>query len=144
MKFWFKKKQDFQQTLARFNKRAIIVHQGLPENWLPELFKQAGGGGIFRVDIRLQNNHKPTPLEQFIHTHILPLNKALPCFVFIQDNHIFVRHLRRGDGLMHPSELTFLFNEITYRFHYQLDSSDNFRVTTGLDLNANTIDFELE
>lgn len=139
---WFRKNRSLSQQdfLRRFDQRTFLVHKGFPSDWLPELLKQAGGGAHIRIDLRLQDNSRPTDTERFIHTHIKPLPAAVPCLILLNQDSIFVRRLIRSEQWMHAAETGDLLNEITQRFHYKLHfRPDTVEIITGLDLNQNEI-----
>ncbi|MDH5544119.1 MAG: hypothetical protein OEZ43_00915 [Gammaproteobacteria bacterium] len=104
----------------RFNGRTLIVHSGFPESWLKELLRQPGGGGYFRIDIRVQSDDRPSPVEKFVHDQLLPLELPLPFMAKIDYDNVYLRHLTRNDELVDPSEVGMIYTEIETRYHIRL------------------------
>lgn len=106
--------------LARYVNRTVIVHAGLPSDWLAELLKEPGGAGHFRFDVRRPPGRRPTPIEWIVHRHVLPLGLPLPLILEVREDAVRVRHLRRGGRLLLPSEISWLLDEIGVRHHARL------------------------
>ena len=104
----------------RFNGRTLIVHSGFPENWLKDLLKQPGGGGYFRIDLRVQTNDRPSPVEKFVQDQLLPLELPVPFMAKIDYDNVYLRHLTRNGELVNPSEVGMMHSEIESRYHIRL------------------------
>jgi hypothetical protein len=119
--------------LERYAGRALIVHEGFPAEWLEELLKQPGGGGYFRIDIRSLERRRPSPVEWVVAEHILPLSLPLPLFVQVRDRSLRLRHLTRGDTVVHPSEILWFLDELETRYHARLEAEgDGFAAHLGI------------
>ncbi|ACL74309.1 hypothetical protein Tgr7_3241 [Thioalkalivibrio sulfidiphilus HL-EbGr7] len=127
-----------QQFLERFTGRTLIVHEGFPPEWLEELLKQPGGGGHFRLDVRQINVRKPSPIEWFVREHVLPLGLPLPLLVRVSPPELRVRHLRRGNHAVHPSEIQWFLEELDTRAHATLRVTDTgFTAEPGIPVSDN-------
>lgn len=115
----------------RFENRGIIAHRGFPDQWLTELLKQPGGGGYFRLDLRLISaSGRQTPLEWLTRTHLLPIGIPVPFFIKIRSKNIWIRHLLNNEFIIHPTELYWLTEEIENRYHACLQVTDGHLSTT--------------
>lgn len=103
--------------LKRYQSRSLILHGGLPPNWLGELLKQPGGGGYFRIDVRTFGSGHPPPVEWVISKYILPLELPIPLLIQVDSAQLYLRHLLRRDKPVHPSEILWFLEEIGQRHH---------------------------
>ncbi len=131
------------QFFERFAGRSIIVHRGFQGDWLARLLKLPGGGAYFRLDLR-QAHGRPSPLEQVVQEHVLPLQLPLPLVLRVEADQVLVRHLTRADGrVLDPSEVGWILDEIPTRHHARLRRQDaGLRVESGLDVADNRIDYD--
>ncbi|OOG23981.1 hypothetical protein B1C78_09710 [Thioalkalivibrio denitrificans] len=124
MRFFLRRRQGpkwlRQQFLDRFMGRTLIVHRGLPPEWLDELLKQPGGGGHFRIDARRVDQKHPTPIEWFVRDHVLPLALPMPVLVQVGQGFILLRHLTRNEQPVHPGEIRWFLDEMDTRHHMRL------------------------
>lgn len=139
---YFKTTPERQLRLfrERFSGRNLICHAGFEENWLEELLKQPGGGGHFRLDVRPLPSPRPTPIEWFVQSHILPLGVPLPTFIRLEAGRAMIRHLRRGDHVVHPSEIAWFLEELEWRHHVRIDlgeTPEDIRVHPGIPISDN-------
>ncbi len=127
----------------RFAGRVILVHEGFPPLWLEELLKQGGGAGYFRLDWRQCRERPETELERFIHEHVLPLECPLPVIMRVEKDAILLRHLRRGEGWLLPSDMSWLLAELADRHHFRLEKEGE-KLTTkaGIPLTDNEINYD--
>ena len=140
----FRRRHNTSKTVKqRFSGRSLIVHSGFPEQWLKELLKQPGGGSYFRMDTRVQTGNRPTPIEKFIHEQVLPLDIPMPFVAMVDEEDFYVRHLRRGDNLVDPSEVALIHAEIRERHHYRFSlRKAKTEIFPGMDLSDNEIELE--
>ncbi len=128
--------------MERYMNRTIIVHSGLPADWVAELLKEPGGAGHFRFDVRRAPGPRPTPVEWVVHRHVLVLGLPLPLILQVREDGIRVRHLRRGGHILHPSELVWLLDEIGPRHHARLfPTEDGLAAETGMAAADNRIEY---
>jgi hypothetical protein len=116
--------RQLQRFRDRFTGRTLILHCGFPAAWLAELLKQPGGGGHFRLDIRLLPTLRPTPIEWLVQTQLLPLDLPLPVLVRVRERDLLARHLQRHGSPVHPSEIGWFLEELDQRFHARFVFSD--------------------
>lgn len=130
-----------ERFLTRFADRVLIVHAGLPSDWLEELFKLPGGAGYFRIDARRGAQGRPTPVEWLVHEYVLPLALPLPVLLSVEDEKVRVRHLTDRGRPRHPSEIAWMLDEIAQR-HHALLSRDGagFRVERVLAVEDNAVE----
>jgi len=124
----------------RFTGRSLIVHRGFPPQWLEELLKQPGGGGHLRVDARGLPAARPTPVEWLVQTHVLPLELPQPLLLQVRAADVLVRHLQRGDRVVHPSEIAWFQEELEARHHARLcfgNEAPCIEVVKGMSVNDN-------
>jgi hypothetical protein len=143
---WFRKNTPpaLNALLDQLQGRYLIIHRGFPPSWLAELLKQPGGGGYLRIDLLVQNNKNPTPLEAFVHAHLAHLDKAVPCIALIEGKKIFVRRLMRAERWMHSAEINDLLLELNHRYHYRIDFSESTpQIAKGLSLDENDIKYDI-
>lgn len=127
----------------RFNGRTLIVHSGVPEDWLKELLNQPGGSGYFRVDTRIQTTERPSPVEKFVNDQLLPLGLPLPFMAKIDYDDVYLRHLTRNGDLIDPSEVGMIHTEIESRYHIRLSiEKAKTQAFPGMDLEDNDISIE--
>ncbi len=127
----------------RYTDRTIITHAGFPPDWLGELLKQPGGGGLFRLDARHKPGARPSPAEWVIHAHVLPLDLPLPLLIAVRADALYVRHLVRRARPVHPSEILWILNEIPIRHHALLrPTAGGFAVERGIPVEDNRVDME--
>ncbi len=132
--------RQLEQFRARFTGRSLIVHRGFPDEWLEELLKQPGGGGHFRLDSRRLPVPRPTPVEWLVQTHVLPLDLPQPLLLCIREQDILLRHLERGGGAVHPSEIAWFLEELDDRHHARLhfgNPPEPIEVVLGISVNDN-------
>jgi len=130
-----------QRVLERFADRVLIVHTGLPGDWLEELFKIPGGAGYFRVDARRQPGGRPTPVEWLVHEYILPLELPLPVLLSVEGDTVRVRHLTDRGQPRHPSDIAWMLDEIDVRHHALLQrQGTGFRVERVLAVEDNAVE----
>lgn len=142
MRFFLRRRQGpkwlRQQFLDRFAGRTLLLHGGLPPDWLEALLRQPGGGGHFRLDVRRVDHRHPTPVEWFVREHVLPLGLPLPLLVRVGEGHVHLRHLTRGDHLVHPGEIQRFLQELDTRHHMRLRvTADDFVPEAGIPLSDN-------
>ncbi|MEB8536304.1 hypothetical protein [Acidithiobacillus ferriphilus] len=131
-----------QQFLERFSGRTIIVHRGFPEHFLRELLEQAGGGGDFRVDVRIPESTPPTPIEWVVHRFVLPLSLPLPLLIRVDADALYLRHLMHDNIVGHPSEILWMLDTIRERHHARLDRQQGrYAVSMGMAVQDNDIDY---
>lgn len=127
----------------RFNGRTLIVHSGVSEQWLRDLLKQPGGAGFFRIDLRVQTDDRPSPVEKFVQDQLLPLELPLPFMAKIDHDSVYLRHLTRNGELVAPSEVAMIYTEIETRHHLRLSiekaKTESF---PGMELDNNDISIE--
>ena len=140
---WFRRDNPQDAFFERFTERTVLVHQGFPDQWLEQLLKQPGGGRHLRLDIRLQTGADPTPVEWFVHQHLLPLDLPLPLVAQVGRDEVLVRHLVQRSRPLHPAELNWLLNEIGYRYHYRLQRQHGLQPVAGMDVRENELDYEI-
>lgn len=127
----------------RFNGRTLIVHSGLPEEWLKELLKQQGSANYFRIDLRVQTEDRPSPVEKFVEDQLLPLELPLPFMAKIDNDNVYLRHLTRNNDLVDPSEVSMIHTEIENRYHLRLSiEKAKTEAFPGMDLQDNDISIE--
>jgi hypothetical protein len=127
----------------RFNGRTLIVHSGIPEQWLKDLLKQPGGGGFFRIDLRVQTEDRPSPVEKFVQDQLLPLELPIPFMAKIDYDNVYLRHLTRNGELVDPSEVSMIHTEIETRHHIRLSiEKAKTEVFPGMDIEDNDISIE--
>jgi len=112
--------RQLERFRARFAGRNVVVHRGFPGQWLEELLKQPGGGGLFRIDARPLPTRRPTPIEWLVQTHLLPLDLPYPILLGVREEYALVRHLTRGTHTVHPSEIAWFLEELEERHHARL------------------------
>lgn len=131
-----------QQFLERFSGRTIIVHRGFPEQFLRELLEQAGGGGHFRVDVRIPESTPPTPIEWVVHRFVLPLSLPLPLLIRVDADALYLRHLMHDNIVGHPSEILWMLDTIRERHHARLDRQQGrYAVSMGMAVQDNDVDY---
>jgi len=127
----------------RFSGRVLLVHAGLPEEWLRNLLSQPGGNSYFRIDIREETDERPSPVEKFVHDQLLPLELPMPFLAKIDYDNVYLRHLTRGPDLVDPSEVGMMHSEIDHRHHIRLSiekaKTESF---PGMAIEDNNIDIE--
>lgn len=127
----------------RFTGRTIIVHQGLSIGWVAELMKEAGGGAHFRFDTRNAPGARPTPIEWFVHRHVLPHGLPLPLLLRVDEVCVHARHLVRGGRVVHPSEIYWMLREMPQRVHLELRfEHDGVVASTKMPVDDNSVEFE--
>ena len=129
--------------LGRYTGRHLILHWGLDPFWVEELLKEPGGMGHFRIDLRQQPDRRPTPVEWVAHQQIAPLGLPLPLLAAVDgEGRITLRHLTREGEPIHPSELTWLRDELEDRFHARLHpaAEGGFATEWGIPTADNTIE----
>ncbi len=132
-----------EQFLHRFHGRTIIVHRGFPEQFLRELLEQPGGGGHFRVDVRIPPSRPPTPIEWILHHHVLPLDLPLPLLIKVDSNALYLRHLLHGAHAGHPSEILWMLDTIRERYHVRLERQHgHYTPVPGIPIEDNDIDYD--
>lgn len=132
-----------ERFFTRFARRSIIVHAGFPEGYFSELLKQPGGGGHFRVDIRIAPSSPPSPMDWVVHRQVLPLDLPLPLFIKVDEDGMYLRHLVQGKGPGHPSELLWMMDCIRERYHFHLRREGGSLVAKpGMDVSDNRIDYD--
>ncbi|MFO7955305.1 hypothetical protein [Thioalkalivibrio sp.] len=131
--------QQMERFRGRYTGRSLIVHQGFTGDWLEELLKQPGGGGHFRIDSRALPRRRPSPVEWLLQTHILPLELPQPLFLDVREDAILIRHLKRGEHTVHPSEIAWFLEELDTRHHARLVFAEDggLNVHTGLPVDDN-------
>jgi len=137
-----KRRPDAQQRfLERFAGRVLIVHEGLPGDWLEELFKIPGGAGYFRVDARRHPEGRPTPVEWLVHEYVLPLELPLPVLLSVSGEVVRVRHLTDRGQPRHPSDIAWMLDEIDTRHHAVLKpQGEGFSVERVLAVEDNAVE----
>jgi hypothetical protein len=138
--FRIKPERQLRRFRERFSGRNLICHSGFEGDWLEELLKQPGGGGHFRLDVRPLPVARPTPIEWFVQSHILPLGVPLPTLVRLEESRALVRHLRRGNHVVHPSEIAWFLEELESRHHARVDlgeTPEDIRVHLGIPISDN-------
>lgn len=127
----------------RFNGRTLIVHSGLPEKWMTELLRQPDSNNYFRIDLRVENDERPSPVEKFVQDQLLPLELPLPFMAKIDQDNVYLRHLTRNGELVDPSEVGMIHSEIRQRHHLRLSiekaKTESFE---GMNLEDNDIAIE--
>lgn len=119
--------------MSRFSGRTVIVHEGFPEQWLERLLRQPGGAGHLRIDVRRLPTQNPSPIEWLVQAHVVPLGLPLPLVVRIQPEALHLRHLRRREGVVHPSEIGWFLIELDRRYHACLTpDATGYSVTRGI------------
>lgn len=130
-----------QRFLARFDDRVLIVHAGLPADWLEELFKLPGGAGYFRFDARQHRQARLTPVEWLVNDYILPLELPWPVLLSVSGDAVRVRHLSDQGTPRHPSEIAWMLDEIETRHHALLQAEGRgFRVERVLPVEDNAVE----
>ncbi len=131
----FRRRHPLDRFFQRFAGRSLLVHEGLDPHWLGRLLEQGGGGGHFRLNVRRQDGrHRPTPLEYFVHRHLLPRRLPLPCLVQVERDACLVRHLLRRGHLFAPEEMPQVAAELPTRHHLRLE-----RVGQGITAHPGTL-----
>lgn len=133
-----------ERFFERFGRRTVIVHRGFDPEWLEQLLKLPGGAGHFRVDARRAPGRRPTPIEWLVHEHLLALELPLPLLVKVGRDELLLRHLTRaGGGMLDPSEIGWILDEIDTRYHARLSRRDDgFEIERGLPVSDNEIDYD--
>lgn len=127
--------------LERFARRTLIVHAGFPAGWFEELLKQPGGGGHFRVDLRIAPGQPPTPIEWVVHGFIAPLELPLPLLVRVDREALYIRHLVKNGTAAHPSEILWMLDDILDRYHARLQvQPGHFAADLGIPVSDNRIE----
>lgn len=128
----------------RFTGRTIIVHEGLSIGWVAELMKEAGGGAHFRFDTRKAPDARPTPIEWFVHRHVLPQGLPLPLLLRVEDGCVRARHLVRNGRVVHPSEIYWMLREMPQRIHLELKfAHDDVVACAKMPVDDNAVAFDL-
>ncbi len=132
--------------LQRFDGRMIIMHEGLSIGWVSELLKEAGGGGIFRFDVRQSSSGSPPPIEWLAHRWVMSQSLPLPLLLRVQGEELQLRHLTRNGSPVHPSEINWMLPEMDAgRVHVYLRcSGDGFLPERGIPVSDNAVRFELD
>ncbi|MBU2754301.1 hypothetical protein HFU84_05740 [Acidithiobacillus sp. CV18-2] len=128
---------------TRFARRSIIVHAGFPEGYFAELLKQPGGGGHFRVDVRIAPSNPPSPMDWVIHKQVLTLDLPLPLLIKVGEEELYIRHLVQGKTAGHPSEILWMMDCLGERYHARLRRSrGSLLAERGMDVSDNRIDYD--
>jgi len=110
----FRRCHPLDAFFATFAGRSLLVHRGLDPEWLRRLLEQGGGGAHFRLHVERQDGrHRPTPVETFVHRHLLPAGLPLPQLVWVGEDGCRVRHLLRRGHLFAAEELPQVFAELS-------------------------------
>lgn len=142
---WHRPGGDLRQRFfERFRDKTIIVHDGVSLGWLSELYKEPGGAGHFRFDVRKPVDAKPTPIEWVVHQWVLPQGLPLPALLKVAKDRIEVRHLVRDGHVVHPSEIYWMLKELAGRNHLCLTPDDKgFRARTCLPAHVNDVQYDV-
>ncbi|WP_369573350.1 hypothetical protein [Acidithiobacillus sp. IBUN Pt1247-S3] len=128
---------------TRFARRSIIVHAGFAEGYFGELLEQPGGGGHFRVDLRIAASTPPSPMDWVVHKQVLPLELPVPLLIQVDEDCLYIRHLVQGKSTGHPSEILWMMDAIRERYHARLlRSGASLLVERGMDTSDNRIDYD--
>lgn len=132
--------------LQRFDGRMIVMHDGLSIGWVSELLKEAGGGGVFRFDLRPPLSGRPTPIEWVGHRWVASQGLPLPVLVRVRDGELQLRHLTRNGHPVHPSEINWMLPEMDAgRVHMVLRrSGEGFLPARGIPVSDNAVRFEID
>lgn len=131
---------------GRYAGHKLIVHAGLEPDWLKELLKTAGGGGIFRYDRRQAAGSPPAPIEYLVGAFVLPLALPLPLLLVVGADHIRVRHLVRDGRTCHPTDINWILDDMARdeaapRVHAILRRRDGgLAVERGIPVEDNAVD----
>ncbi|OYV74835.1 MAG: hypothetical protein B7Z70_11455 [Acidithiobacillus ferrivorans] len=132
-----------QRFLERFARRTIIMHGGFAPGWLAELLKEPGGGGHFRLDLRIPPGTPPSPIEWVMHRFVLPLDLPLPCILRVDEDAIYLRHLLHGEMVGHPSEIPWMLDSIRERHHARLEAvAGGYQSFAGMPRAENAIEYD--
>ncbi len=138
-----------ERFFRRFDGRTIIVHAGFPEGYLAELLRQPGGGGHFRVDVRIPPARPFSPMDWVVHHHVLPLGLPQPLLMKVGHRQIHLRHLihhirQEIPGPGHPAEILWMLDSIQERYHALLKNDrGEFCMERGMDIQDNSVDYSL-
>jgi len=132
-----------EQFLNRFNGRTLIVHRGFPDQYFKELLEQPGGGGHFRIDVRIPPGTPPTPIEWVVHQHVIPLDLPMPLLVKVDPDRLYLRHLLHGEHAGHPSEILWMLDAIRERYHMRLERQQGYyQPVPGMPVEENDLDYD--
>lgn len=135
-------RQRREAFFRRYTGRTLIVHAGLPIDWLEALLKTGGGAGHFRLDARPLPQPRPSPVVWVVQEFLLPLALPLPVLVDVAPDALRVRHLLRYGGLCQPTDILWILEDIRIRgrTHATLHPADTgFRCEHGITPDDNAV-----
>lgn len=159
-----RRSRAWTRFFERYRGRSLLLHDGLPDDWLNRLLRSPGGAGHLRVDLRHQGQAAGrlpgwaagpvTILDWVVSAQVGPC--ALPRPILIAPRgpsgqaapgselgRLYLRHLTRGDNAVAPEEVHELLAAIEARYHVRLivEMTGRTRSEQGLPLDQNPLEF---